>query len=182
VDDVFVPENRSVTLQDLGEGTTPGTQVHDSPLYRAPAWSIFRFTISSSANGIARGALDSYLDDMKGRTTNYGHEPLHEKPTIQLRALNMVWTGSPAKIIDMIATLHDEVGGFEIASLMSNAWTLPADKAEASMRLFSEEVMPHFKGESVQPSRSIVPPGGHEMGNSGSFRFLFGNPATACPG
>jgi hypothetical protein len=29
---------------------------------------------------------------------------------------------------------------------MSNAWTLPVDKAEASMRLFSEEVMPHFSG------------------------------------
>jgi hypothetical protein len=51
----------------------------------------------------------------------------------------------PAEIIDMIATLHEEVGGFEVASLMSNAWTLPADKAEASMRLFSEEVMPHFE-------------------------------------
>jgi alkanesulfonate monooxygenase SsuD/methylene tetrahydromethanopterin reductase-like flavin-dependent oxidoreductase (luciferase family) len=63
-----------------------------------------------------------------------------------MRALNMVWTGTPAEIIDMITTLHDGVGGFEVASLMSNAWTLPVDKAEASMRLFSEEVMPHFSG------------------------------------
>jgi hypothetical protein len=46
----------------------------------------------------------------------------------------------------MIASLHDGVGEVEVASLMSNAWTLPADKAEASMRLFSEEVLPHFRG------------------------------------
>ena len=85
VDDVFVPEIRSVTLQDLSEGTTPGTRVHESPLYRAPVWSIFPFTISASANGIARGAQDAYLDDKSGRSPNYGHEPLHKKPTIQLR-------------------------------------------------------------------------------------------------
>jgi hypothetical protein len=45
----------------------------------------------------------------------------------------------------MIATLHNDVGGFDVASLMSNAWTLPADKAAASMRLFSEQIMPYFK-------------------------------------
>jgi hypothetical protein len=42
-------------------------------------------------------------------------------------------------------SLDDDVGGFGVASLMSNAWPLPADKVEASMRLFSEEVMPRFK-------------------------------------
>ena len=61
-----------------------------------------------------------------------------------MRANDMVWVGEPAEISDMIARLHDAVGGFEVASLMANAWTLPADKAEASLRLFTEAVMPNF--------------------------------------
>lgn len=85
LDNVFIPERRTVTMHDLSEGTTPGAQVHDSRLYRAPVWSIFPFTISSPASGIARGALDGYIDDMKGRATKYGHEPLSQKPTIQIR-------------------------------------------------------------------------------------------------
>ena len=72
-------------------------------------------------------------------------EALRKMDHDAMRPLNMVWTGSPTEIIDMIATLHNDVGGFDVASLMSNAWTLPADKAAASMRLFSEQIMPHFK-------------------------------------
>ena len=38
----------------------------------------------------------------------------------------------------------EAVGGFEVASLLSNSWILPAERAEPSLRLFAAEVMPHF--------------------------------------
>ncbi len=85
LEDVFVPEHRMVSLADLGEGTAPGSRIHDSPLYSVPVWSIFPFTISAAVSGIARGGLESYLESMKQRSTKYGHEPLSAKPTIQLR-------------------------------------------------------------------------------------------------
>jgi 3-hydroxy-9,10-secoandrosta-1,3,5(10)-triene-9,17-dione monooxygenase len=85
VDDVFIPAHRMVTLKDLSEGTTPGAKIHDSPFYRVPVWALFPFTISSSAVGIARGALECFLDEMKSRSTSYGHEPLNKKPTLQLK-------------------------------------------------------------------------------------------------
>jgi 3-hydroxy-9,10-secoandrosta-1,3,5(10)-triene-9,17-dione monooxygenase len=46
---------------------------------------VFPFCISSPANGIARGAFESYVEEMKARTSAFDHSPLAKKPTIQLR-------------------------------------------------------------------------------------------------
>lgn len=84
VDDVFVPSHRILGLAEMMQGTTPGSRVHDSPLYKAPVWSIIPFTISSPANGMARGALDAFIEDMKVREGSFDHSPLAKKPGIQL--------------------------------------------------------------------------------------------------
>ena len=85
VEDVFVPDYRMVKNEDLVNGTAPGGQIHDSPLYRAPVWAVFPFCISSPANGIARGAFEGYVEEMKARQSAFDHSPLARKPTIQLR-------------------------------------------------------------------------------------------------
>jgi 3-hydroxy-9,10-secoandrosta-1,3,5(10)-triene-9,17-dione monooxygenase len=84
VDDVFVPNHRILGLADMIQGTTPGSRVHDSKLYKASVWAIIPFTISSPANGMARGALDGFLDDMRVREGSYDHSPLSKKPGMQL--------------------------------------------------------------------------------------------------
>jgi alkylation response protein AidB-like acyl-CoA dehydrogenase len=85
VENVFVPDHRIVKNEDLVNGTAPGGRLHESSLYRAPVWAVFPFCISSPANGIARGAFESYVDEMKARTSAFDHSPLAKKPTIQLR-------------------------------------------------------------------------------------------------
>ena len=52
------------------------------------------------------------------------------------------WVGTPERILDTIATYQRQVGGFEIASLQVNFNDLPLAEAEASMRLFGEQVLP----------------------------------------
>ncbi len=84
VEDVFVPNHRICGLGEMIQGTTPGSRVHDSPLYKASVWGIIPFTISSPANGMARGALDAFIDDMKVREGSYDHSPLSKKPGMQL--------------------------------------------------------------------------------------------------
>ncbi len=54
------------------------------------------------------------------------------------------WIGTPEEIADQIADYQRRVGGFEIASLQVNFNTITREEAEASMRLFSAEVMPKF--------------------------------------
>jgi resorcinol 4-hydroxylase (FADH2) len=84
VDDLFVPNHRILGLAEMMQGTAPGSQLHNSPLYKAPVWSIIPFTISSPANGMARGALDEFVGEMKVREGSFDHSPLAKKPGIQL--------------------------------------------------------------------------------------------------
>jgi 3-hydroxy-9,10-secoandrosta-1,3,5(10)-triene-9,17-dione monooxygenase len=84
VEDVFVPNHRICALADMMQGTSPGSRVHDSPLYKASIWSIIPFTISSPANGMAQGALDAFVDEMKVREGSFDHSPLAKKPGMQL--------------------------------------------------------------------------------------------------
>ena len=68
-----------------------------------------------------------------------------EKETFETQTESgAAWVGPPQKLVDQIAGYRESVGGFEIASMQVNFGTLPFDAAERSMRLFGEEVIPHF--------------------------------------
>jgi len=84
IKDSFVPNHRVLALADLLQANTPGARIHASPLYKASAWAIIPFTISSSANGIARGGLEAFIEEMKVREGSFDHSPLAKKPGIQL--------------------------------------------------------------------------------------------------
>jgi alkanesulfonate monooxygenase SsuD/methylene tetrahydromethanopterin reductase-like flavin-dependent oxidoreductase (luciferase family) len=55
------------------------------------------------------------------------------------------WVGTPDEIRAQIAAYSKLVGGFDSASLQVNFGLVSADDAANSMRLFAQEVMPHFK-------------------------------------
>lgn len=54
------------------------------------------------------------------------------------------WVGTPDAIADAITDYQKMTGGFESASMQVNFNTITVEEAEASMRLFAEQVMPRF--------------------------------------
>jgi hypothetical protein len=48
----------------------------------------------------------------------------------------------------MIREYDHDLGGMDDASLQVNFTTVPFDQAAASIRLFSEKVIPHFRSNS----------------------------------
>jgi alkanesulfonate monooxygenase SsuD/methylene tetrahydromethanopterin reductase-like flavin-dependent oxidoreductase (luciferase family) len=54
------------------------------------------------------------------------------------------WIGTPQRILDTVGTYHRQVGEFEIASLQVVFNTITLADAQASMRLFGEEVLPRL--------------------------------------
>ncbi len=60
-------------------------------------------------------------------------------------ANNSAWIGTPDSIANQINTYLGEIGGIDIASMQVNYGNIPSDKAHASMRLFTKEVMPQVK-------------------------------------
>jgi natural product biosynthesis luciferase-like monooxygenase protein len=62
-------------------------------------------------------------------------------------AKGSAWIGTPEDIRKAIATYDDQVDGFESASLQVNFGMIRKADAERSMKLFAQEVMPHFKND-----------------------------------
>jgi alkylation response protein AidB-like acyl-CoA dehydrogenase len=85
LDNVLVPEHRVLSHAAMSQGTAPGAAVHDGWLYCAPVWTFVPFTISAPANGIACGALEAFIGEMKGRESSFDHSALAKKPGMHLR-------------------------------------------------------------------------------------------------
>lgn len=60
--DAFIPQHRSLSLQQILDGTSPGAQFHNTPLYRVPFVNIAPFSIIGAPLGMARGALATYCE------------------------------------------------------------------------------------------------------------------------
>lgn len=66
VDDMFIPAHRTLALEHLKGGPTPGNAVHMAPIYRMPSYMKFGILISSASLGMAEGMLDHYCDFIAG--------------------------------------------------------------------------------------------------------------------
>jgi alkanesulfonate monooxygenase SsuD/methylene tetrahydromethanopterin reductase-like flavin-dependent oxidoreductase (luciferase family) len=54
------------------------------------------------------------------------------------------WVGTPQRILDTVHSYRSQIGDFEIASLQVNFNDIVLGDAQASMRLFGEEVLPRL--------------------------------------
>jgi 3-hydroxy-9,10-secoandrosta-1,3,5(10)-triene-9,17-dione monooxygenase len=86
VDDVFVPEYRSLSFADTSRCICPGQEVNDAPLYRLPYGSVFSYSITTPIIGMAEGAYNSHVGYMKERVrVAYGKVKAAEDPFSQVR-------------------------------------------------------------------------------------------------
>jgi alkylation response protein AidB-like acyl-CoA dehydrogenase len=72
IEDAFVPEHRVLTMAQVNSKSPPGLALHDHPIYRIPLFSSFSFFIATPVVGMARGAVDQYIEYVKTRQTAGG--------------------------------------------------------------------------------------------------------------
>ena len=84
VEDVFVPEYRSVAVKAITGGPNPGSKVNPAVLYRLPAVSLFAFCIAGVSLGIAQGAIAYFMETMRTRTSYYTGRNLADFVTLQI--------------------------------------------------------------------------------------------------
>ncbi len=65
--DVFVPEHRTLAVDDMRGGGTPGSAVNPGPLFRMPVFGLFPYMLSGVALGIAEGLIDHFASGTVGR-------------------------------------------------------------------------------------------------------------------
>ena len=84
-DGVFVPNPYIVSVTDFRLGKAPGGRVHAGNIYRTPMFATFPFCLSAPAPGIARGALEQFVEATKTRESHIARTPLREMRHVQMR-------------------------------------------------------------------------------------------------
>lgn len=67
IDKVVIPNDRVLRNSDVMAGTTPGGAVHSNPLYQSSIWPLFGFSILAPVTGIARGAIDFMVSQLRAK-------------------------------------------------------------------------------------------------------------------
>jgi alkylation response protein AidB-like acyl-CoA dehydrogenase len=84
LDDVFVPEHRSVMVSDLFAGTPPGALVHpEYPVLRAPRGFLVSYSLPPVAIALGRRALDVACARLAGRVSR-GVTRLAQSEVVQI--------------------------------------------------------------------------------------------------
>ncbi|MEV4316569.1 3-hydroxy-9,10-secoandrosta-1,3,5(10)-triene-9,17-dione monooxygenase oxygenase subunit [Actinocrispum sp. NPDC049592] len=85
VDDVFVPDYRTLSFVDTGKCVCPGQEVNPGALYKLPFASVFSYSIAAPVIGMATGAYESHVSYMAERVrASYGSKAA-EDPYSQVR-------------------------------------------------------------------------------------------------
>jgi alkylation response protein AidB-like acyl-CoA dehydrogenase len=69
VNDVFVPERRTLSNKDIEEGVTPGSKFHTHPMFGAMSSANFTAAMGAPALGAARGFLAAYEDRLRSKSS-----------------------------------------------------------------------------------------------------------------
>jgi 3-hydroxy-9,10-secoandrosta-1,3,5(10)-triene-9,17-dione monooxygenase len=84
VNDVFVPEHRTLSVEAGKGGASPGSTVNLSPIFRLPWFALFGFIIAGASLGIAKGALEQYVSATRTRLGTYSSKSLADFSTMQV--------------------------------------------------------------------------------------------------
>ncbi len=88
VDDVFIPEYRSITVPEFVSDEAPGQAAFETRLGSYPVFSVGAHGLSATAIGCLQGALDAFTDELgQWRTRamgNIGHR-VADYPAVQMR-------------------------------------------------------------------------------------------------
>lgn len=82
---VFVPEHRTIRAADMMGAPTPGSEINPGPLYRLPLYGIAPYVISGIPLGIALGAWELHLDNLRSRISSYTGAKVADFQAVQIK-------------------------------------------------------------------------------------------------
>ena len=85
LDNVFVPEHRSVSFSLLRDGCSPGSQVNASPIYRAPFIAVHSYVLLAPVLGLARGGYADFTMWTRKRYLTYTQLNIAQHVPVQIR-------------------------------------------------------------------------------------------------
>ena len=89
IQDLFIPAHRMLTLEQALSGKPPGAAVNHNDLWKVPFFAAISLCLCGAAMGMAKGALETYIDQIAVRKTRGASlsqpQSMANFPTIQAR-------------------------------------------------------------------------------------------------
>jgi 3-hydroxy-9,10-secoandrosta-1,3,5(10)-triene-9,17-dione monooxygenase len=99
VENAFVPEHRTHRIIDGFKRMSPGNEHNPAPLYKLPFGQIFVRSVSTSAIGIAEGALGAYVDVASKRIAASDTSKVADDPATQTVAARSAATIDESRVV-----------------------------------------------------------------------------------
>ena len=84
VADIFVPACRTLSTERIRGGPNRGSELNPGALYKLPAVSLFAFAVAGVSLGIARGAIEHFVETTRTRRSAYTGRNLADFTNIQV--------------------------------------------------------------------------------------------------
>ena len=85
VQEAFVPEHRTVPMEDLLEGRSPGREVNGEVGYEVTFFSFWPFSLTATVVGMAQGVLDAFEERMRDRVSMATGQKMVDHASVHLR-------------------------------------------------------------------------------------------------
>jgi 3-hydroxy-9,10-secoandrosta-1,3,5(10)-triene-9,17-dione monooxygenase len=101
---VFVAEHMTLFPHQARGGPTPGSEHVPNPLYQLPVLGLFPHILLGPMIGIAQGAYDDYVAEIRERLSTYNESKLAEHTQIQMRVAEAATLIQAARLLG-----HDNI-------------------------------------------------------------------------
>ncbi|MFL6796837.1 MAG: acyl-CoA dehydrogenase family protein [Xanthobacteraceae bacterium] len=85
LDNVFVPEHRTVSFSTLRDACSPGSKRNSNPIYRTPFIAVHTYALLGPALGLARGAYEHFVQWTGQRYLTYTQLAIAQHVPVQIR-------------------------------------------------------------------------------------------------
>jgi 3-hydroxy-9,10-secoandrosta-1,3,5(10)-triene-9,17-dione monooxygenase len=126
VEDIFVPDYRSLAVDQITGGPNPGSKANPSVLYQLPAISLFAFCIAGVSLGLAQGAIAHFAETTRTRLSSYTGRNLADFNTLQVHLAEAMAYADSARAIML--------GDCDEATRLVEGGTMPSLEQRARYR------------------------------------------------
>ncbi len=118
LDNVFVPEHRSVSFSVLREGCSPGSKVNANPMYRAPFIAVHSYALLGPVLGVARGGYAEFVQWTRQRYLTYTQLAIAQHVPVQIRVAEIAAQIDAAELLARraFATARADYAGMSLVT------------------------------------------------------------------
>jgi 3-hydroxy-9,10-secoandrosta-1,3,5(10)-triene-9,17-dione monooxygenase len=116
LDNVFVPEHRSVSFSTLRDACAPGSKTNTNPMYRTPFIAVHSYALLAPVLGLARGGYADFVQWTRQRYLTYTQLNIAQHVPVQLRIAEIAVQIDAAELLARraLATARADYAGMTI--------------------------------------------------------------------